>query len=319
LPLSIRDYIRFLQFMVAHGLSPATVSAIVRQIAKERRNPKVRWRRATILDKLQWDLFKHRYRRDRPALSTFFLNSTAHYQHMYWRNMDPTGFTVQAREADHEEYGDAILYGYREMDRIVGEAIALADDGRTVLILASALSQQPCLLYEDIGGKTFYRPRVFDRVLDFAGVNGPCRVEPVMSEQFHIRFERKEAAAAASLALSGLSISGRRAMSVECKDGDVFAGCCIYEQLPPDVILNAANGRAMEFFRLFYQVEGVKSGMHHPDGILWIREPGIPPQNDEQRVSLRDVAPTVLSFFGVDPPPEMTGRSVRSAPVPVNS
>ena len=48
-----------------------------------------------ILDQLQFDLFRRHWKRARPDFSTFFLNSTAHYQHIYWRNMEPEHFKVK--------------------------------------------------------------------------------------------------------------------------------------------------------------------------------------------------------------------------------
>jgi predicted AlkP superfamily phosphohydrolase/phosphomutase len=48
--------------------------------------------------------------------------------------------------------------------------------------------------------------------------------------------------------------------------------------------------------------------MHHPDGILWMRVPGVSPRVNPQKVSLRDVAPTVLSLFGIEKPSYMTGN-----------
>ena len=98
-------------------------------------------------------------------------------------------------------------------------------------------------------------------------------------------------------------------MQVERRERDVFSGCIIYSQLEHDILLEGGpEGRSIPFFRLFYQVESLKSGMHHPDGILWMRIPGSRPNIHREKVSLRDVAPTVLSFFGIEKPGYMTGR-----------
>lgn len=306
-PLSRSDYTDFLKFMVSHGLRPSTVASIVRQLVHERVNRKAKWRRATILDKLQWDVFRW-YQRDlTPDFSTFFINSTAHFQHVHWRDMDPTPFTVKPTEEHQQEFGGAVLYGYKEMDRIVGEAMEMADS-RTTLILASALGQQPCLIYEDIGGKTFYRPRVFDRVLEFVGAPGKYTVSPVMSEEFHIEFDTEANATEGARMLKALQVNGRPAMNVQQKGASVHAGCCIWETMPHDVVLeHTARGTSIPFFRLFYQVESTKSGMHHPDGILWIREPGAAPRATPERVSLLSVAPTILGMFGMPIPEEMSG------------
>jgi hypothetical protein len=307
-PLSKGDYYRFLKFMLGHGLSVGTVVSIVGQLLSEKRTGKGKWKRATILDKLQRDVFLHYFKKLRPAFSTFFLNSTAHFQHAHWRNMDPEPFKIKPTDADQAEYQHAVRYGYEEMDRIVGDIVAAAPRN-AVIVLATALSQQPCLIYEDIGGKTFYRVRTFQPLLDFAGVKGCLQFEPVMSEEFHLRFGTEAEAEAAAECLRSLKVDGRQAMQVERRETNVFSGCIIYSQLQHDAVLEGGpNGSATPFFRLFYQVESLKSGMHHPDGILWLAIPGGRPSLDQEKVSLRDVPPTLLSMFGIDKPKYMTGK-----------
>jgi hypothetical protein len=307
-PLSGRDYARFLKFMASHGLSTHTITSIARQLVSERRTGKGKWKRATILDKLQRDVFLHYFRKLRPAFSTFFLNSTAHFQHAHWRNMDPEPFKIKPTDADQAEYQHAVRYGYVEMDRIVGDILGAAPKN-AVVVLATALSQQPCLIYEDIGGKTFYRPRTFEPLIDFLGITGCQRIEPVMSEQFHLRFETESAALDAAKRLSALRVNGQEAMKVEARDNSVFSGCRIFSPLDHEVSLEGGrNGSSIPFFKLFYQVESLKSGMHHPDGILWVRMPGIPSRVYREKISLRDLPPTLLSLFGIPKPKYMNGR-----------
>ena len=307
-PLSKGDYARFLTFMMTHGLSLNTISSIVRQLSSERRTGKGKWKRATILDKLQRDVFLHYFKKLRPAFSTFFLNSTAHFQHAHWRNMDPEPFKIKPTDADQAEYQHAVRYGYEEMDRLVGQILATAP-ANAVVVLATALSQQPCLIYEDLGGKTFYRPRTFDSLINFAGITGCQKVEPVMSEQFHLRFGSESDAKDAAERLGALRVEGSEAMKVECRGANVFSGCRIFSQLDHEALLEGGpKGTSIPFFRLFYQVESLKSGMHHPDGILWMRIPGSAPTVHPEKVSLRDLPPTVLSMFGIEKPDYMNGR-----------
>jgi len=49
-------------------------------------------------------------------------------------------------------------------------------------------------------------------------------------------------------------------------------------------------------------------GMHYPDGILWMRIPGSRSSVHREKVSLRDLPPTLLSIFGIKKPDYMTGR-----------
>jgi hypothetical protein len=308
--LSIGDYWSFMTFMAAHGLSSHTVTSILKQLMYEKTTGKGRWKRATILDKLQRDVFLHYFRKLRPAFSTFFLNSTAHFQHTHWRNMDPEPFKAKPTDGDQAEYQHAVRYGYVEMDGLVGDIMDAAP-ADAIIVLATALSQQPCLDYEDIGGRTCYRPRVGEKLLEFLGIADCLDIQPVMSEQFHLRFDSESAAKDAADRLGALHVDGEEAMLVEVRGTNVFTGCKIYTQLHHEAMLiGGPKDAAIPFFRLFYHVEIVKSGMHHPDGILWMRIPGLAPRVYAERVSLRDFAPTILALFGLGKPSYMTGKAL---------
>jgi hypothetical protein len=114
-PWRNRDYMNFLFYMLGHGLSVKTVWSALVQIVQDRRNKQLRWRRATILDRLQWDIFRHYWKKKRPDFATFFLNSTAHFQHFHWREMEPHLFAAK-NVATGEHTKDAILVGYKAMD-----------------------------------------------------------------------------------------------------------------------------------------------------------------------------------------------------------
>ena len=305
-PLSRSDYLNFLRFLMARGLSAHSVSHTVRQVLSERKG-KGRWRRATILDRLQWDIFRWYYRKTKPDYATFFLNSTAHFQHFYWRAMDPGPFEVKPSPEDVAEYGNAILYGYQQMDGIVQECMDLAGKDTTI-ILATALSQQPCLIYETKGGKKQHRAVDYQRMLKLAGVTAPARLSPVMSEQFHIYFDREADAADAETNLKSWRVNGKPAMSVRREGAELFAGCCIYNELAEHTRLTSEiNGLDVRFYDLFYLVDGTKSGMHHPDGILWIRTPEkVHEKAGRERIPLRALAPTIMSLLDIPKPDFMS-------------
>lgn len=306
-PLNMKDYARFMAFMATHGLSLDTAYAISRQLVEERRQP-ARWKRAAILDRLQWDVFRHAFQRLQPALSTFFLNSTAHLQHAYWRNLDPHEFERKPTPEEQLIYGGAIEFGFRAMDALVQECLDLVGDQATI-VFATALGQQPCKKYEKTGGKRFYRPRDMEQLLAFAGVEG-ARSAPVMSEQFHLYFRDEGAAETAEGRLRALRVGDRAAMFVERKENEVFAGCTIFDDLPQEAVLTGGDGQQAPFYDLLYQADVTKSGMHHPDGMLWIRRPGGGHRVHREKVSIRRIAPTVLDLMDVDRAPYMTGESL---------
>ena len=310
IPLTKSDYVKFLQFMAGHGLSPGTVNSIFRQLVSEKKTANGRWRRAFIMDRLQFDVFSAIYRRLKPCFSTFFLNSTAHMQHMYWRNMEPELFKVAPSSDEQRLYASAILFGYQEMDKLMGRMLKLVGD-ETIVVFATALSQQPCLKYEEAGGKHSYRPRDFTALLAFAGVTSLCRVAPVMAEQFWIHLQSISDAVDAEARLAALRVGQHPVIATRRDGASVFASCCINRVLDRDVVLRVADSdHNLPFFQLFYPIEGVKSGMHHPDGILWIRHPHRAHTVHREKVGLVSIAPTILEMLGIEKPEYMKGQSL---------
>ena len=298
-PLSKMDFARFGWFMLTNGLSVRTVTDAVAQLASERRGAN-RWRRAMILDRLQWDVFKHHYQRVRPALATFFLNSTAHFQHFHWRNMEPDAFLVRPSAADQAEFAGAILSGYIKMDAIVGDCLRLAG-ADTTIILCTALGQQPMTKYEETSGKALFRPVDVDALLRFAGISVACAHEPLMADEFHLSFDTAEAARAAETKLLSLRLDGdREFMRSRRTDAKLLvSGFPTFAVSADDPVRSPASNQTLTFGALFYPL-GATSGMHHPDGILWIRRPDRTHSLVDRKVSLREIAPTLLSILGLD-------------------
>jgi hypothetical protein len=306
-PLGWREYLAFLVFMASHGLSVDTAFAIARQLVGELAG-RGSWRRVTLLDRLQWDVFRWYYKRLRPDLSTFFLNSVAHLQHTHWRNLEPELFKIKPSAEDQAEYHDAVLFGYQENDRVIGRFLDLAGDQAT-LVFCTALSQQPCLVYEEAGAKHFYRPYKFEDLFAFAGVPVPYHYSPVMSEEFHLDFEDEASARDAEKRLLGLRVGEESVLKLGRTGMEIYGGCQIFHPLPAAAVLHDTNsGKQTPFFDVFYQADSIKSGIHHPDGLLWIRQPDRQHAIHDEKVPLTSVAPTVLSLLGVDAPASMRGE-----------
>jgi hypothetical protein len=300
------DTLAFLRFMLGHGLSAGTLAAILRQLVRER-SGRYGWQRVAILDLLQWDVFAWYYRRLRPQLATFFLNSVAHLQHTHWRNLEPERFAIQPSPAEQTEYSDAIAFGYRKQDALIGRFLDLAGP-ETTLVLCTALSQQPCLTWEDKGGKRFYRPHAYEDLIAFAGITEAHRCAPVMSEEFSLRFEELAAAERAETALRGLEVAGEAAFWVHRDGLELYGGCRIHHDLPQSAALKNTSGLSRPFHELLYQAESLKSGIHHPHGILWIRRPDKRHRTVTDPVPLTCVAPTLLRLLDLAPAEAMRGR-----------
>lgn len=311
--LTKSDALNFLRYMVSHGLAPRTVVALLQQILSER-GGRNRWRRAVLLDRLQWDVFHHYYRRLRPEFATFFLNSTAHFQHKYWRNMEPELFNAQQNAPQQSELRDAILFGYERMDDLLGRFMTLAGSD-TTLIFCTALSQQPYRKDEASGGRRYYHLKRPTAMAEKLGVEGRYSYEPVMAQQFYLRFESEAAAGTAHKRLETFRLNGRQVFELIPKGSALFCSCALHEALSPDALLHGGDGtEPVRFFDVFYEMDGIKSGYHHPDGMLWVRRPDRQHQIVREKISLRSVAPAVLEMFGLPAPEHLSQSSFLSEP-----
>ena len=283
----------FAAFMVSHGLSPSTVCHLLGQILSERTLKRdVRWRRASSLDYLQWDVFEHLWRARRPDLGVFFSNSTAFLQHRYWRHMDPDAYEVKPTQASIETYGAAIRYGYQKMDRLVGKALAMAG-AQTAVVLVTALSQQPNLRYEKIGGKFVYRPKDFRKLLDFIGIPEDVSFEPVMTHQAWMSCRDKVQAAECERALLQLKIGGESIMSARRTGNRVYFDCKFISQIPSDSVMSFGE-KCVPFSDYFAFLGEIVNARHHPDGALWIGVPGQEHRVHPRKINLADASRLLL-------------------------
>ncbi|WP_435005231.1 hypothetical protein P12x_003126 [Tundrisphaera lichenicola] len=303
--LSKEMALSFLWYMAGHGLSPSTIRMILSQLWTERRTNRFKWRRAAIADQLQWDIFRHYYRKIRPHFSTFFINSTAHFQHSHWREMEPEAFHVLPDSEHLAEFKDAILYGYQQMDRIVGRFLSLAGS-ETTLIFSTALSQQPYTDAETAGGRHFYRLRSPAVLADRLGLQGTYTYHPVMAEQFVLRFADADAAEAAKRYLDGFRVGSTLAFHGSLEDADLILQSNQTREVSKTATLrDERTGREVPFYDLFYQLDNLQSGRHHPDGMLWVRYPNRSHRSHERKMPVRSIAPTILEMFGLSRPQYM--------------
>jgi hypothetical protein len=197
-----------------------------------------------------------------------------------------------------------VPYGYRAMDRLLGQALAMIDDS-TTLVFCTALSQQPYLLKEAEGGSRFHRPYDLNALLHELDVTGVTQVAPVMSAQHHVYFTSEPEASAAEELLRGARVDGRPAFDLRRVGADLFMGCSITDDVPEGAALVVGAVR-LDFHEHYYRAETAKSGYHHPDGALWISGPAVQPGVVADRVPLGAVAPTLLGVLGVPVPASMS-------------
>jgi hypothetical protein len=305
--LDKRAAIPFLTYLATHGLTPATAVAAARQLRDERRDPGLKWRRSLVLDSMSYDLFRHLMRRHDVAYATFFSNSTAHFQHYFWRNFRPEGFSAAPPSEDHPSLAVAVLTGYQKYDHLLGRF--MSDFPNERLVFATALSQEPW----DTTWCT-YRPYDFDRLVEVLGIDASrATVEPVMAEEFFLSFPDELAADEAMKRLRDSRIGDEPLFRIEQNEPLRVKLCCAVNDWDAsgEAEVTLPGGKHERFDKLFYRIHSVRSGVHHPDGCFWVQS--AVPRRVEEKIPLTSVAPTILRFFGVDPPSYMKQPAVEMA------
>jgi hypothetical protein len=165
----------------------------------------------------------------------------------------------------------------------------------------SALSQQPFLRHEETGGQHFYRLHDVRAFLTRLGIE--CSdVDPTMTHQYLAAFTSAELAAQARRRLESLTLADGRLIfgfpSIETAADSLYFGCQISTPTPLDTPVTVGQSNTpVRFGDLFYRIEAIKSGRHHPDGCLWI-ETGRHFAH-EAKPSILDILPTQLGLLDV--------------------
>lgn len=274
--LDKRDVLSAMRFLAGHGLSLDSCVAIAKQLTNERiSSSDVKWRRATILDRLLWDVFEHFWTGPlAPRLGVFFSNATAHYQHKYWSHHDPEGFAVKPSESESKAYRDAILFGYQAQDRLIGKALALAGKD-TAIAMCTALSQQPMHDYEDRGGKAMFIPKDYRKLLPLLGAS-VATDEPLMAEESRLLFDTDALAEQAYASVNAArTASGAKVFKTRGLEGRSFiVGCALFaSEVRDDTMIVRDKGAPVRFSDCFVKMNTTTTAKHHPDGLLWVTDP----------------------------------------------
>lgn len=310
-----KDYADFLKYMLGHGLRPSTIRKLATQLAVERiSDRRLSYRRASLLDLMQFDVFRWYYKRTRPAFATFFINSTAHMQHAYWRHHDPDAFEIKPKAEEMPVYADAIRSGYEAMDKLVGDFIELGEQTGARLVFMTALSQQPFLRSESQGGQKFYRLHDVERFLRQWNI-AFTEVSPTMTNQYLVRFASAEQVRAAHDQLAAFTLQdGQRVIDIrDAEDHALYFGCGLHGTIAKDAVVDdKLGGKQLKFGDMLYAIDLMKSGCHHPHGALWIG--GGAGRKHPSLVSILDVYPTFLDLLGVSRPEGGDRRGISLAP-----
>jgi predicted AlkP superfamily phosphohydrolase/phosphomutase len=297
------------------GLRLQTALEVLIHMAKERVNSKLAWKRVSLQPLINFDIFSRLYRSSLPDLAMFHTNHVAHYQHLYWRAMQPDIFPEAPSSEESHTYKNAIEHGYQVADRILQRALDLIP-ADTVLVVASSMGQQPYINRSLKKGKRLLRLRSFEAIVDLLGLEGQIRFVPTMSDQFNIYGVTKEALSRAYSMLAGAYIdkSEQPMFSLLGLDQSMTVNIRQYNGTSEDSVCHFPVGdsyKKAKFGDLVEMFAHTKSGRHDPAGLFMICGPGIQTGHVTEEISTLDLAPTILTLLGLPVPANMRGRAIQ--------
>ncbi len=278
--------------------------------------------RAMLHSYLTRDAFVDLYARLRPAYASVHMNHVAYMQHRYWRAAEPERFeadlsptdrrffrSVRQREAYERRLAPWIERSFAYSDRFLGELMELADD-RTVILVGTALGQRPFDPVTDIHNPVVRLVRERE-MFDALGL-ADCSVLHQMNPDVTVNFPDEAAARTGEQRIGGLfAVADEPLFAVQRRGAQVFCEL--------NMPRRAFDGQAFEIrhreiagfraeFARHIEEHGTpdQSTGHHKDSgwlLAWCRGARVERRADVVRVT--DVAPTILSLYGLPPQPWM--------------
>jgi len=285
------------------------------------------------IDRKQWDLL------------VGVIETTDRVQHMMWRLIDPKHPMYDATLA--AKYGDAIERIYKRSDQFVGEVLRHVDPGTEVMIVSDhgfhsfrkAVNLNTWLVQEGFmvlkgqqdnqrklddlfGAGTFWEGVDWSRTRAYAMGLGQVYFNMRGREGQGIVSPGQEAMALADAITARMATmldpeTGERVVQHVYKRDDVYSGQ--YLENASDLQIGFADG-----YRVSWQTSlgGAPAGIVYPNMKKWSADHGSFDVADtagilitSRKLAARDtyriidVAPSVLEYFGVTPPPDLDGKT----------
>jgi hypothetical protein len=224
-------------------------------------------------------LFLKYWRAMKPQFGVLFVNSIAHIQHYYWKDVPL-------------EKNRRLRYGFVFMDALVGELLKEVDNG-VQLVVTNALSQKNT---NDEPEWVSYRPIDHGRFLTFAGAK-PTSVEPLMSYDALVFFAGAEDCQEAKRILESGRIGDKPLFLVEtypANPNKLFYRFQFTEPAPPDARCSV-NGKEFAFGEQFKKITS-RTGKHIPKADVYATL-----RNFARRQENHAVFHNIASYFDVTP------------------
>lgn len=271
------------KFKISLGL----MARIGKQILDQKLDPRVKWRLAGLFDLFLAEIFNSVKQNSKYQFLTLFLNSVAHYQHHFWRNLEPSGFSPEIKAPDCRPQDNPLLYGYKVMDEVLGRVLEGVDLSNTLVLIVSGLSQISDTRFEAQGGMNYYRLMDHKKFAAAIGVH-ETEVYPLMSRDWQIRVALDQRSAIKS-ALQSFRVGPDALFKVsEDTDGYIFVETAVTRMVSRAETIYRGENPSGAFGDYFTRI-AVKSGHHTGVGVMWASQ-------DLSRIGIKGSIPLAKVF-----------------------
>lgn len=292
----------FIKSILKQGVRPTTIMKLAHQLLKEKIDPATKWRRAMLLDLIQFDVFKYHFTKESPDFSTFFSNTVAHYQHHYWKDFEPEKFGLNS--SPQEENKDSILIGYKNTDLILGKILQLVPKDYPIMFL-TALSQEPYLDAE----RNYYNIKDPEFLRTEFGITEEFEFHQVMAEQFQLEFKSEDECINVEKELSQYYMDSEKYFNVGStqlflitrEENLLFVQCRCNKNIDDAATyISERDNTKKSFNHVFYRMNETKAGKHNQVGIYWKRNVISPTNKDgENTVKPSQIHSDILGHYGI--------------------
>jgi hypothetical protein len=300
--------------LMALGLTIGTGLRCATTMLQAKLTGKGYWKFPALQPVMNFDLFAKLYRENGPDFATFHSNHVAYYMHRFWRAMDPSAFDVPPPPEEVETYGGAVRHGYEVADELVGKLRRLAGQDVHFVVLSSC-GQQPAT-----GGRYSEDQRrghvglqiKIEKLLEEVDVKQQVEFSNLMAPQWKVDFPNEALLETTVRRLREAlnTTKGTEAFAVSIEGLSICLGAHRNQDLDDSLEIPGPDGarayRAGDLLDKHSEV--VKSGRHHPKGVLIMQGPKVPKGADLGRCDNLDIAPTLMTLLGLPVPAAMQGR-----------
>ncbi|MCX6127126.1 MAG: hypothetical protein NTV34_20580, partial [Proteobacteria bacterium] len=265
----VKDLIQTFVASRAYKVSPLLGARIVKQIITQKLDARQKWRLAGLFDLFLADIFVHLLGQKNLKFCSLFLNSVANYQHHFWRNFEPELFAHDITSPDCNASDDPMTFGYEIMDEVLGRVLRSVNLDKTLVIVASGLSQVPDTRHEAVGGMNYYRLQDHRNFAELIGLS-PDDVFPLMSRDWQIRVQSDDQGEQVSRTIKELTVEGKPVFHLTRNThGFLFVETAVTHSVNHNAEVLRGKSPIGKFVNLFANI-AVKSAHHSGLGSIWM-------------------------------------------------